>query len=171
MVTRDAGNIGWQVELSAVERGIGEVLQAQDKPDEALDALRDSLSIARALIAKDAANAQARYELQHTTEGLGDIAYDLLLARRYDAALEASDAAIAAAPDTVWLQTNRAHALMMLGRTDEALAIYLRYRGEKNVREDKSWETIIAEDFAEMEKGGITSPLMAEIRERFAAAN
>jgi hypothetical protein len=60
---------------------------------------------------------------------------------------------------------------MMLGRVEEARAIYLRYRGEKNVREDKSWETIIAEDFAEMEKSGITSPLMAEIRESFTAAN
>ncbi len=171
LVAGDPGNMGWQLELAAAERGIGEILEVQGKPNEAFAAFRESLAIARALIARDAASPQARYELEHVVEGLGDVAYDFVLARQYDAALEASDAAIAAVPGAIWLQTNRAHALMMLGRTDEARAIYFRYRGEKNVREEKSWETIIDGDFAEMEKGGITSPLMAEIRERFAAAN
>jgi hypothetical protein len=32
------------------------------------------------------------------------------------------------------LYTNRAHALTVLGRLDDARALYLQYRGEKNVQ-------------------------------------
>jgi hypothetical protein len=58
---------------------------------------------------------------------------------------------------------------MFLGRVDEARALYLRYRGEKNVQDGKPWETVVLEDFAELRKAGHTRPLMDEIKERFAA--
>jgi hypothetical protein len=52
---------------------------------------------------------------------------------------------------------------------DEARALYLRYRGEKNVQDGKPWETVVLEDFAELRKAGLTDPLMDEIKDRFAA--
>jgi hypothetical protein len=58
---------------------------------------------------------------------------------------------------------------MFLGRVDEARALYLRYRGEQNVGDGKPWETVILEDFAELQKAGLTHPLMDAIKERFAA--
>ena len=67
----------------------------------------------------------------------------------------------------IWLSTNRAHALMFLGRTEEARSVYERYRGEKNVQGDKSWETVVLEDFAEIRKAGLTNPLMDEIDKQF----
>jgi hypothetical protein len=63
--------------------------------------------------------------------------------------------------------TNRAHALMLLNRTDEARVLYLKYRGMKNVVDDKSWGVL--EDFTELRKAGLTNPLMDEIKRRFAA--
>jgi hypothetical protein len=49
---------------------------------------------------------------------------------------------------------------MFLNRVDEARAVYLRYRGQQNVDDDKSWEAVILENFAELQKAGLTHPLM-----------
>jgi hypothetical protein len=37
------------------------------------------------------------------------------------------------------------------------------------VKEDKSWDTVVLEDFAELRKAGLTHPLMDEIEKRFTA--
>ena len=68
----------------------------------------------------------------------------------------------------IWLYSNRAHALMFLDRTDEARVLYLQYRGQKNVEEQKSWETVIVDDFAKLRKAGLSRPLMDEIEKQFA---
>jgi hypothetical protein len=91
------------------------------------------------------------------------------LVRGFAAALEAADQATSLAPHEIWLYSNRAHALMFLGREEEARALYLRYRGEKKVQGVKSWETVVLEDFAELRKVGLTHPLMDEIEAKFAA--
>ena len=74
---------------------------------------------------------------------------------------------IALAPDQIWLYTNRAHALMFLGRVDEAREVYLQYRGTKDVQGEKSWETVILDDFAALRKAELTNPLMDEIEKEF----
>jgi hypothetical protein len=94
-----------------------------------------------------------------------------VLAGSFVSALEAADQAIALAPEKIWLYTNRAHALMFLKRVDEARALYLQFRGEKKVQGEKSWETIVVEDFAELRKAGLTHSLMDEIEKRFAGAD
>ncbi|MGC1349688.1 MAG: hypothetical protein WA858_07895, partial [Xanthobacteraceae bacterium] len=78
--------------------------------------------------------------------------------------------AISLAPEEIWLYANRAHALMFVGRTDEARALYLKYRGRKDVFEGKSWETVVQEDFAELRKAGLNDPLMDTIEKLFKAA-
>ena len=100
---------------------------------------------------------------------MGDSAFNLLLAHEFQKSLDASDFAIAAAPGLVWLQTNRAHALLFLGRIDEARKIYLDHRGEKTL-DDKIWEVAVREDFAELRKAGLTNPLMDEIEKLFGPA-
>jgi hypothetical protein len=84
--------------------------------------------------------------------------------------LEAADQAISLAPNKTWLYTNRAHALMFAGSTEEARSLYLKYRGKKDVWNGKSWETAILEDFAEFRKAGLTNPLMDEIEKLFTSA-
>jgi hypothetical protein len=92
-----------------------------------------------------------------------------VLAQNFARALEASDLVISLAPDEIWFHMNRAHALMFLKRVEEARAVYLRYRGEKNVLDGKLWDTLVLEDFAELRKAGLHHPLMDEIEKRFAA--
>ena len=84
--------------------------------------------------------------------------------------MAAADAAIAVAPGETWLATNRAHALMFLGRADEARALYLEHRGQKVDQDGKSWETAIVEDFTEFRKAGLANPLMDEIEKRVTSA-
>jgi tetratricopeptide (TPR) repeat protein len=164
----DRSNTGWQRDLSVWYGSIGGVLVAQGKLDEALKSYQDCLAIAERLAAFDRSNTGWQNDLQESIDRIGALAYTFILARNFASALEASDLVISLAPDAIWLRGNRAHALMFLGRVDEARTIYFRYRGEKNVQDGKGWETGVLEDFAELRKAGLTHPLMDEIKDRFA---
>jgi len=90
-----------------------------------------------------------------------EVAWQGLFVREFAKALEASDRAIAITPDDLLPVTDRAHALMFLGRTAEAKTIYLAHRGETLL--GKKWEQVISEDFAKLRQAGITHPMMAEV--------
>ena len=84
-----------------------------------------------------------------------------LFARVFTKALTASDRAHALFPDDLSIETNHAHALMFIGREEECKALYLAHKGE--AIHGKLWERVIAEDFAEFRKAGLTHPMMADI--------
>ena len=170
LASKNSSNGQWQRDLSVAYNSIGRVLAAQKKLDDALSAYRDCLEIRRALAAKDSENKQWQNDLQSVIADIGGLAYDLVIAREFAVALGAADQAIALAPKEIWMYTNRAHALMFLGRVDEAKALYLQYRGQKNVQDDKPWEAVVLEDFSQMRKAGLTHPLMDTIERQFAAA-
>ena len=165
----DPGDAAAQHALSVADERIGDMLAAQDGLVDAMQSYRDGLVIRSRLAQADPADVGRQNDLQLAITKLGSLAYSLLLARDFAHALEAIDQTIALAPDKIWLYTNRAHALMFLGRIDEARALYLQFRGERRVQKDKSWETIIREDFADLRKAGLANPLMDEIEARFAA--
>ena len=53
---------------------------------------------------------------------------------------------------------------MFMGHDEEAKALYLAHKKEPVSREiDKLWEQVIAEDFAEFCKAGLTNPMMADV--------
>ena len=162
LVSRDAGQTDWQYALFVTHAKIGETLIALGKRDEALASYHRGHVIIKMLVARDASNAD-------WLNDFGGLAYDFLLARDFAAALEAAEQTIAVAPELIFIYGNRAHALMFLGRVDEARALYLKYRGTKNVQDDKSWETVTLQDFAELRKAGLKHPLMDEIEKQFTA--
>jgi tetratricopeptide (TPR) repeat protein len=167
--TIDRGNTQWQRDLSGAYINVGQALAAQGKLDEALQSYRQGLAIAERLAALNRSNTQWQDDLQFVIGKIGALAYEFVLARDFATALTAADQAISLAPEEIWLYTNRAHALMFLGRVDEARALYLKYRDEKNVQNGKAWVTVILEDFAEMQKIGLASPLMDDIEKQFVA--
>jgi tetratricopeptide (TPR) repeat protein len=116
-----------------------------------------------------ASELKTRWEqdLDLSVNRIGSLAYGFLKNRKVSQALNAADLAISLAPDKIWINANRAHALMFLGRLQEAKAVYLRYRGAKNVQSDKDWDTVILDDFAELRKAGLAHPLMGEIERLF----
>jgi len=142
---------------------VGRALRDQGKLAEALPFLRQSLAGAQALAAEDETNAQYRDDLAYSIGGLSGLAYHYVLVNAYDDALKMADEAIALDPNQIWFHTNRAHALMMLGREDEARTLYLKYRGATDARPGSSWNELVITDFAEMRAAGIDHPLMREV--------
>ncbi len=67
--------------------------------------------------------------------------------------------------------SNKAHALMFLGRLDEATRAYASGRGhfQKDNQGDnqKSWEKIIEADFAALRRAGLSHPFMKKITALF----
>ena len=96
-----------------------------------------------------------------------ETAYYSLFAGKFEYALEASDSGLEKDPGNLPLQTNRTHALMFLGKTEEATEIYLKHFGIKIG--SQHWEDIIEDDFQQLESVGWSHPLMATIRQEFAA--
>ena len=71
-------------------------------------------------------------------------------------------------PDNFSIETNRAPALMFLGYDEAAKALYLAHKGQRMSDEDnrfdnRLWEGVIGQDFAEFRKAGLTHPMMGDI--------
>jgi hypothetical protein len=96
----------------------------------------------------------------------GTLAYYELFARHFEAALKASEQATLLEHDQIWVAVYGVHALMFLGRADEARAAYrdglTAYQEPLN---PEYWREKVLEDFAEFEKRGLTHPQIAEIRQ------
>jgi tetratricopeptide (TPR) repeat protein len=162
----DPSNADWQRDLSGSFKSIGDVQLKQGDLAGALRSYRDSLAIADRLAKSDPSNFDWQSDLLNVVGRIGSLAYRFVLAHDFARALETADHAITVAPNMTWLYSNRAHALMFLGRPDEARAIYLQYRGTK-VQFEKSWEAVILEDFSQLRNEKLTHPLMDEIEQQF----
>ncbi len=98
-----------------------------------------------------------------TLDALLSLSWFLLCAGQYDDVIATADQALEIRQDYISIETNRAHALMLKGSTDEAKAIYNKYTG-RETRNQKTWEREVLDDFAELELVDIKHPLMDEIR-------
>ena len=107
---------------------------------------------------------------KETAGELLNVAWGALFARDFAKALSISERAHQLAPDDLGIEINHAHALMFLGRTGEARALYLAHRGKPtSIDSGRIWNAAIIDDFAEMRKAGITHPMMAEIEKQLGA--
>jgi predicted Zn-dependent protease len=93
----------------------------------------------------------------------------LLFNRRAPEAAKWAEEALALDPSAVWIETNRAHAYLFLGRIDEAKAIYLDNKAiyldnkDKRVPGGRTFATAVIDDFEMFRKNGIDIPAMHEI--------
>jgi TPR repeat protein len=105
-----------------------------------------------------------------TAQALNNVAWLALFAREFTRASTVADRAHALLPDDLMIETNRAHALMFLERGEECKALYLAYKGKPvSERDGRLWEHVIAEDFAELRKAGLTHLMMADIEKELGA--
>jgi TPR repeat protein len=100
---------------------------------------------------------------KETAQALNSVAWYGLFAREFTKALTAAERAHALLPDGLAIETNRAHALMFLGRGEESKPLYLAQKGKSVGPDGKLREHVIAEDFAEFREAGLSHPMMAEI--------
>jgi predicted Zn-dependent protease len=93
---------------------------------------------------------------EQTANALTNLSWYALFARAPAEALKASERAHKLNPERLALETNRAHALLFLGRAREAQTLYLLRKGKRLAPgSDKTWEDTIAEDFGAMRAAGI----------------
>jgi hypothetical protein len=87
-----------------------------------------------------------------------------LFAKEFTKALTVADRAHALFPDFLAIESKRAHALMFMERRDEAKALYLAHIGERvSEMDNKLWDRPISDNFAELQKAGLTHPMMADV--------
>jgi tetratricopeptide (TPR) repeat protein len=164
-VKANPSNTQAQRDLFVFYEHIGDVLGEQGKFGEALESYRNGLAIVERLAKAEPGTWQK--DLGGAVGKLSWLSYKLLKARKLSEALRLADHAISLAPDLIWINLNRAHALMFLGQVDEARAIYLKYAGHQQIQGEKSWDTIALEDFAQLRKAGLAHPLMDEVEKLF----
>jgi hypothetical protein len=101
---------------------------------------------------------------EQTAVALNGVIWFAIFAKDYTKALSVADHAHALFPDNLGIETNRAHALMFIGRDEEAKTLYLAHKREPVSGEiNKLWEQVIVHDFAAFRKAGLTHPMMADI--------
>jgi len=105
-----------------------------------------------------------------TLGALLSLSWYQLFTGQYNTVIATADQAAAISKDYISIDTNRAHALMLMGSTDEARVIYNKHRG-KETQNKKTWDSEVLDDFAELEQAKIKHPLMDEIRSAWAAKN
>lgn len=150
----------------------GDAFKAQGDINGALKSYRAALAAIDDLIRTEPSNTKWQEARQKAILRIGGIAFPLVLNKDFEEALDAANQAISLLPDRLWLYTNRAHALMFLGRVDEARAIYLKYRAVSYLEDlGKSWQEDILADFEELRKRDLANPLMDEIESTFTQAD
>ncbi len=88
-----------------------------------------------------------------------------LFARDFSGALATAELGKSLDEADLHIDTNRAHALLFLGRVPEADAIYLGNIGKKMAPgSDEVWNAAVLQDFDDLEKGGLISPEFARLR-------
>ena len=97
------------------------------------------------------------------SDAYGNLAWFQLLARRYNEAEQSARKGLTTDDTRIWIKTNLAHALLLQGRFDEAMAIYTVIKPLKNDK-NKSFARICLEDLEEFEKAGIKSPDIDKVK-------
>ncbi|MEI9960584.1 MAG: hypothetical protein WDM76_05450 [Limisphaerales bacterium] len=97
-----------------------------------------------------------------------DLSWDQLMVKDFSAALASTEAGHKLDNTNLHLDTNRAHALLFLGRIQEAETLYLSHRDQKmdsTQADSKTWNQAILEDFDALIKAGLTNANFAHLRE------
>jgi tetratricopeptide (TPR) repeat protein len=104
-----------------------------------------------------------------TATALLSVSWYRIFAGDFEGSIAASERGVAIRPDWLPLATNKAHALMFLGRAEEARSVYQRYKGQRVEKDGNLWEQVIREDFQEFAKHGLKHAQIAEIEALLAA--
>jgi len=114
-------------------------------------------------VAQDYPKARELFKKAGDAQALGSLAWYALLAREPADALSAAERALAIDPSLLWIEINRAHALMYLGRAEEARALFLAHKDKAILGNNKIWQQSVGADFAKLRKAGIEHQQMTEI--------
>jgi CHAT domain-containing protein/tetratricopeptide (TPR) repeat protein len=145
-------------DIEVLQRQVQQLDQAGKYPEALAFQRRLAVQVEKAETA-DGGKSGAR-----TASALQAVAWYALLAHDFRTGLAASNRAHALAPTDMYVETNRAHALLMLGRVPEARALYLSHKGRPmSLTDDQMWEDVIADDIEALRKAGVDRPELRRI--------
>lgn len=157
--------------LRVVSDYAGEITRLADSFDDAFGKKRWGEAILKkaALIDVFQKNITDRYQRKITLPPhYVDMAWTQLRAKDFAGALESAETALKLKPASLPAAADRAHALLLLGRTDEAKEAYKKHMGESvNETTGETWEQAIPEDFDKLEADGLHDPGFGLIRDFF----
>jgi tetratricopeptide (TPR) repeat protein len=165
LAEKEPTNADRQRDLAGANERIGLALEAQGDLVGALTASQAALEIQRQLYARDS-DPKAKAAL---VDALGENSFYLLFNRRAEEAAACAEEALSLDPSAVWIETNRAHAYLFLGRYERAKAIYLENK-DKLLNDGRTFAKAVNDDFAMFRKNGIEIPAMHEIEVLLSAA-
>jgi tetratricopeptide (TPR) repeat protein len=178
--TRERAPSDWartKIYLGTALLALGNRLWASGDQTEALVKYRNALKVGEeiaAAVREDEIEKEGK-EGERTAAALGSVAWHALFTRDFERARDASAHALSVAPKELWIRTNVAHAALFLASTEEekrqAKGLYA-HKGEKVFpNQDKLWEQVIAEDFAQLRTVGLDNPLMKEVEKELGIAH
>ena len=131
--------------------------------DEAVEAGKKAIALALREPHDDAKQKRA------LVSGYLSLSWCQLFTRDFAGALASAETGEKFDKGNLFLETNRAHALLFLGRTQEAEDIYVGNRGKKlDPQQDDIWDEAVLKDFNDLEAGGLKSPEIARLRKLLA---
>ena len=152
LVLLEAKKRSWQLTPAAAAGRYGEALRLQEKRAAEVEA--------------DEVKASGKPG-NLTAEETNETVWRALLAGEYVEAAEAAERARSLGSGTLSFELNRAHALMFNGRADEARALYLAHKDKLlSDVDNKAWQQVVGEDFAELLKAGLAHPMILRSRRR-----
>ncbi|MBO0765534.1 MAG: caspase family protein [Hyphomicrobiaceae bacterium] len=156
-------NRGWQWSVASSTYNVAAVLYAKGDRAGALAGWRKALAIAetQAAAAEQEETKGGGKAGKTTAEALGSLAYYALYARDFRKALAAAERAHTLAPYVIWPEINRASALALLGRSREARALYLAYKGKSTLGDP--WARVVVSDFRNLREAGLVHPMMRQV--------
>ena len=101
-------------------------------------------------------------QFPRASRSLGNLSYTRIFVGQYTEALRDAREALQIAPDELRIRTREAHALLLMNREAEALAIYTQYR-DQPVKADQTFRETVLDDFVALRKAGIDHPGMAKV--------
>jgi tetratricopeptide (TPR) repeat protein len=158
LARQDLGNAQWQSDLSWVVERISAIAHELHDPNPMVESAVEQVEICRLRYA----SVQSDGNKSDLAKALGAVSYKLLFVRRSTDALAAATEALSLDPSAVWIETNRAHALLFLGRFDEARAVYLEHQ-DQPLSDTRNFAQAVRADFVEFRKFGIDTPEMKRI--------
>jgi tetratricopeptide (TPR) repeat protein len=142
----------------------GDRLFEQGNFDEAFKVYRRAIALCQANLANGRVNLQAVDDREIAISRICGLVFMFTLDHNLQKAVEVADEAIKMLPNSAGLNLRRAHAVMFLNNPDEARALYKQYRVGKAAPE-RTWHSVILEDFSTMRNAGLSHPLMDEIEQ------
>ena len=147
-----------------------QMLYLQGAFDDALEVCKRRIAICEAIRAKPVPNLKANEEWHAAVVLITEIALRFVAAGEFDRALATADYALFKAPTSPLANIRRAHALMLLGKAEEARVLYLRYEKER-VFPTQTGKQVVLGDFGFLRSHRRFGVLMGEEENLFGSSH